>query len=78
MFILVREIQESNVQKKQLLCKLLLENPDLVKSNPKSSEIAEPNLEACLQAVENTPGLVSLLNWLKEKFNLVRAKSTMK
>ncbi|KAE9556453.1 hypothetical protein FO519_000338 [Halicephalobus sp. NKZ332] len=52
----VREIQENNVQKKQLLCKLLFENPDLVKKNPKKSGSEGPDLEACMQAVENTPG----------------------
>ena len=61
MFILVREIQENNVQKKQLLCKLLFENPDLVKNNPSKSQVEGPNLEACMEAVENKPGLVYLL-----------------
>lgn len=53
---LVQNIQQNNIQKKQLLCKLMFENPDLIKNKQKNK--VSPNFEACMEAVQNTPGLV--------------------
>uniref|UniRef100_A0AC34QFA9 Pericentriolar material 1 protein C-terminal domain-containing protein n=1 Tax=Panagrolaimus sp. JU765 TaxID=591449 RepID=A0AC34QFA9_9BILA len=68
----VQNIQQNNIQKKQLLCKLMFENPDLIKNKQKNK--VSPNFEACMEAVQNTPGTSAEYDEIVKRLEQIKSR----